>query len=113
MLREAVTQAAHTSADQGQPTGEEAQLQLEEMTNLGLPLGWTFAFTDRDPATHDDPRDFPSTPGGWLAKSVGLLLTGFAISQGSQIWFDLMNRLLNLRSAGAPSNAEEHKEKSK
>lgn len=113
MLREAVTQAAQASANQGQPTGEQAQQQLEQMTNLGLPLGWTFTFVDRDPATPDDPRALPSTSGAWIGKIVGLLLTGFAISQGSQIWFDLMNRLLNLRSAGVPSNAEEPKEKEK
>lgn len=107
MLREAVTQAAQTSADQGQPTGEQAQLQLEQMTNLGLPIGWSF---DVDPA---DLRAFPSTPGGWIAKAFGLLLTGFAISQGSQIWFDIMNRLLNLRSSNSQPVSEERSAKDK
>jgi len=107
MLREAVTQAAQTSADLGQPTGEQAREQLESLTNLGLPIGWAFNVDT------DDPRALPSTPGGWAGKVFGLVLTGFAISQGSQIWFDLMNRLLNLRSAGVPSNAEEPREKEK
>ncbi len=107
MLRDAVTQAAQTSADQGQPTGEQAQQQLEQMTNLGLPIGWSF---NVDPA---DLRAFPSTPGGWIAKVFGLLLTGFAISQGSQIWFDLMNRLLNLRSSNSQPASEERSAKDK
>ena len=107
MLREAVTQAAQTSADQGQPTSEQAQVQLEQMTNLGLPIGWAF---DVDSA---DPRAIPSTPGGWIVKVFGLLLTGFAISQGSQIWFDLMNRLLNLRSSAPQPASEEHSAKDK
>ena len=105
MLREAITQAAQTSADQGQPTGEQAQQQLDQLTTLGLPLGWSFNF---DPA---DPRAFPSTLDGWVAKVFGLLVTGLAISQGSQLWFDLMNRLLNLRSAGSQADSDKDKNK--
>lgn len=95
MLREAVLQSAQASANQEQiASGEQAQQQLESLTNLGLPIGWSLRI---NPA---DPRAIPFTPEGLIAKAVGLLLTGFAISQGSQIWFDLMNRLLNLKSTG-------------
>ena len=105
VLRESVSQAAVVYAEQGDTSNaEQAQQQL---LNLGLPIGWSFEFADRDPATPDDPRNFPSTPGSWLAKAIGLLLTGFAISQGSQIWFDLMNRLINLRSSGLKPESEE------
>ena len=107
MLREAVTQAAQTSANEGQPTGEQARLELQQMTNLGLPLGWSF---DAEPGSA---RAFPSTAGGWVAKSFGLLLTGLAISQGSQLWFDLMNRLLNLRSSRSQPDSEEQPAKNK
>jgi hypothetical protein len=108
MLRESISQAAQASANQGQPaTGEQSQQQLEQLMNLGLPIGWSF---DVDP---NNPRAFPSTAGGWISKSIGLLLTGFAISQGSQIWFDLMNRLLNLRSSGLQPASEEHPAKEK
>ncbi len=103
MLRESVLQAAQASASQEQlASGEQAQQQLETLTNLGLPIGWSFA---ADPA---DPRSLPFTLEGWIGKAAGLLLTGFAISQGSQIWFDLMNRLLNVRSSGLQPAAEEH-----
>lgn len=107
VLRESISQAAEASAQQGQPTGEQAQQQLEDLMNIGLPIGWAF---DGDP---DNPRAVPTDLGGWVSKSIGLLLTGFAISQGSQIWFDLMNRLLNLRSGGADSHPDESKEKEK
>lgn len=107
VLRESISQAAEASAQTGQPTGEQAQEQLEELMSIGLPIGWSF---DGNP---DDPRALPTDIGGWISKIIGLVLTGFAISQGSQIWFDLMNRLLNLRSAGVSSNAEEPKEKEK
>ena len=104
-LRESVSQAAVTYAQQG--NNANAEQAKQQLLNLNLPIGWSFRFADQDPSTIDNPRDFPSAPGGWVAKAIGLLLTGFAISQGSQIWFDLMNRLINLRSTGLKPEPEE------
>jgi hypothetical protein len=104
-LRESVSQAAMAYAEQGDTSNAEDA--KEQLLNLGLPIGWSFEFADHDPTTADDPRDFPSTTGGWIAKVIGLVLTGFAISQGSQLWFDLMNRLINLRSSDFKSESEE------
>jgi len=40
--------------------------------------------------------------GGWLIKFFGILITGLAAAQGSPFWFNLLNRLVNMRgSAGA------------
>ncbi len=105
VLCESVSQAAVVYAEQGDTAS--AQTAQQQLLNLGLPIGWSFAFADRDPTTTDNPRDFPSTPGGWVSKAIGLILTGFAISQGSQIWFDLMNRLINLRATGLKPEPEE------
>lgn len=122
ILRESITQAAETSARLGQPTSKEAQTQLKELMDIGLPIGWSFdkpeaagttETTGDIVVTPKDSRALPTDLTGWVSKIIGLLLTGFAISQGSQIWFDLMNRLLNLRSAGVSSHAEESKEKEK
>jgi len=101
VLRDSLSQAAEASAQQGAaPDSEQAQQQLEDLMDLGLPLGWAAA-------------SVPTTAGGWVSKSIGLLLTGFAISQGSQLWFDLMNRLINLRSSGLKPEDEEHPAKAK
>lgn len=35
-----------------------------------------------------------------LAKLVGLLLTAFALSLGAPFWFDTLNKIINIRSAG-------------
>jgi hypothetical protein len=45
---------------------------------------------------------------GWdiLVKIFGLLLTILALSQGSPFWFDLLQRLVNLRLAGNPPPAK-------
>jgi len=99
ILREAVTEAAVIYTEQGEDIkAKEAQQRL---TDLGLPIGWSLRYSDRDPETPDNPRDFPSSPGGWLTKVVGLFITGFAISQGSPIWFDLLNRMINFRGTGS------------
>jgi hypothetical protein len=120
ILRESLVQSAQTAASQGKPPEDkQAPQQWKSLMDLGLPLGWTLETvpvqpaTDTDAAAPLDPRLLPSTPGGWIGKIVGLLVTGFAISQGSQIWFDLMKRLLNVRSSALQPASEEQTAKDK
>lgn len=44
--------------------------------------------------------------GNWLLKIVGWLITAFAISLGAPFWFDLLNRLVDLRGAGRKPDSE-------
>ncbi len=78
-----VTQPADTTGAQT-PTVQESAAQLQA---LDLPLGWS---------KDDLPRDL----GGWLAKILGLFLTVIAVSQGAPFWFNLLNKLVNLRATG-------------
>jgi len=40
----------------------------------------------------------------WAERIIGWLLTILAVSLGAPFWFDVLNRFMNLRSAGnAPS----------
>ncbi|KAA3437709.1 hypothetical protein [Rufibacter hautae] len=39
-----------------------------------------------------------------LNSILGILITGFALSLGATFWFDLLNKLVNLRSAGKKPN---------
>jgi hypothetical protein len=66
--------------------------------SLGLPVGWIWATDDNI----GDPRRTPSGVDGWLIKLFGLLLTGFAVSQGSPFWFDLLNKFMVARSTVKP-----------
>ncbi len=98
VLRESVSNAAVAYAERGEEIkSKEAQQQLEQ---LGLPLGWSLELDDLDPGTPADPRDFPVTPWTWIVKVFGVLLTGFAISFGAPLWFDLLNRFVNMRGTG-------------
>jgi hypothetical protein len=36
----------------------------------------------------------------WLARLLGWMLTILAISLGAPFWFDMLNKLVNVRSAG-------------
>jgi hypothetical protein len=52
-----------------------------------------------------DPRRFPQGFTEWLVKLLGLLLTVAAASLGAPFWFDVLNKVMNIRASG-PSPAE-------
>ena len=58
----------------------------QAQTTLGL--GWS--------TEELDTLDFP----GWVLKIIGILLTTLAIYLGAPFWFDILNKFVNLRSAG-------------
>jgi hypothetical protein len=49
----------------------------------------------------------PTTPEGWWLKLIGLIITIAAISQGAPFWFDMLNRVTNLRAAGKPPQSSQ------
>jgi hypothetical protein len=69
-----------------------------ELKQLNLQLGWPDPSEDRPP--------FGATPWEWfmytLKKVVGIVITSFAVTQGAPFWFDLLNKVTNLRSSGKP-----------
>jgi len=75
---------------------------------LGVPMGWP-DWPWRWGAAYQDDEDprFPHSPGGIALKLAGLALTAVAIAQGSQFWFQLLNRFVNLRLTGQPPPKEE------
>jgi hypothetical protein len=96
-LREAVvaqaSKAQLPAASGDQSVGEAAravQQAIGSVTELGLPMGWT-----------SQARPAGSAP-AWLGAVVGWLLTAAALSLGAPFWFDLLNKVTNLRAGGAP-----------
>lgn len=67
------------------------QLQ-QRLKQLGLPIGWSLM--------PGDPREIPKDFLAWIAKILGLLFTAIAVSLGAPFWFDLLNKIVNLRSSG-------------
>jgi hypothetical protein len=94
----------------------------DQFLSLGLPLGWTFetaqtagpqacafvpgpgsvfGLSGKDGCIR--PTGTQASTNGWfwlLTKAGGLLITGVASAQGSSFWFDVLVKIVNIRSAG-------------
>lgn len=60
---------------------------ISGVQSLGIPVGW------------EDPRN-QFTKSNWPVKSFGLLLSAIAASLGAPFWFDILNKIISIRSAG-------------
>lgn len=71
----------------------ELQGDVSRLSGLGIPIGWTEELVDME-ATRA-PKD-----AGWaLNKLFGLLLTTLAALLGAPFWFDMLNKVMSIRSA--------------
>jgi hypothetical protein len=88
----------------GEPADASSRVaEILELTRQShLTLGWVLRKSDSDGSALDDPRRFPRDASKIAVKILGLLVTVLAISLGAPFWFDLLNRLVNLRSTGKP-----------
>lgn len=64
------------------------------ITGMSLPMGW-----QKDAVTQK--WIVPQTAGDFFSKFFGILITGFALSMGGVFWFDMLNKLVNLRGSGS------------
>lgn len=73
---------------------------IDVMQSAGFELGW---------------KGWPQGVAEWLAKVVGLLVTIFAVSLGGPFWFDILQRVMQVRSTGpkpaAPDKSDSPKSK--
>jgi hypothetical protein len=87
----------------GQQGAAAAPLSPDEKAALGSLLGWTR--DDLSRLSKVDPWKILSMIFGWL-------LTVIAVSMGAPFWFDLLNKLMNIRNAGGkPEKAETQPQK--
>lgn len=56
-----------------------------DLSSAGIQLGWTAA---------------PAGIGEWTSKFFGLLVSILAVSLGAPFWFDILNRVMQIRAAG-------------
>jgi len=109
-----------TSAD---PTTTITEIK-EQLSVLNIPFGWntvvfdtggrscylipfvpntTWGILTKDSAGNavcKHLNNLPMDTTGWLAKVIGLLITGVAAAQGAPFWFDILKKLINVRSTG-------------
>lgn len=63
----------------------------------GLPIGLRYLSQQRskiDPSLSDGGLQY------WLLRTLGMLFTALALSFGAPFWFDLLSKLINIRTAG-------------
>ena len=85
---------AGTPANPGAATASLQDVAEEVREANTPPVGWA-----------SDSKDIRSLPrGAWpiTFKIFGILMTSFAILMGAPFWFDLLNKIINLRLSGDP-----------
>lgn len=102
-LRDSLVAAAEEYARKGkgdEPAAPEQRVRQNaaQIRKLGLPLGWD---------SNDDRRVPSGAPYGqavfnWLMKIFGWFATAFAVSLGAPFWFDLLNKMMVIRSTVKP-----------
>lgn len=68
---------------------------LWAVKQLDLPLGWELS-------TGNGPTEIPNDLLAILTKLLGLALTIGAVMLGAPFWFDLLSKIMRVRSTGAP-----------
>jgi hypothetical protein len=99
-LKEIVSmaEAYAKKSDLGIQSGGTVEQQWEQVNNLindeinqaksPLGLGW-------------HPEELQGmTPSDWVIKALGWIVTALAVSLGAPFWFDLLKKLVNIRSSG-------------
>ena len=92
---------AQAQAVQQAPASAEANAEerldasLDRLKELPLPLGWSNGFP---PAKWQE-------PGGWtlfFSALLGWIITGLALTLGAPFWFDVLNKIMVIRSTVKP-----------
>jgi cell division septation protein DedD len=125
-------QAAENDAEQQASLALEKINNIRGQINkLGLPIGWisrpvkpektdekykdlkepelTKEYTkdlqqyEKDLKAYSvDARRLPNDGYGWFLKVLGIIITALAVSQGAPFWFDLLNKIIVIRSTIKP-----------
>jgi hypothetical protein len=95
-VRAAVVSQAEAATEQN---SGESDLG-ETVRELDVPLGWDFSLGD-------EPNQVPDDVLSVVAKLLGLALTVGALTLGASFWFDLLSKIMRVRSSGAPPPATE------
>jgi hypothetical protein len=89
-LRQTIVAQAENIKPEDSASIADTKAKLEA---LSLPVGW-------------NQKKIPQSSWAWAIKGLGIFLTGAAASLGSPFWFDILNRMLGLKSKEEPKKAE-------
>ena len=94
--REAMVARAQSAAANPEFANRATYQSIQtELESLKLPIGWDQPLPQR-PGSNGQPTT------DWLKVIVGLLITAFATTLGAPFWFDLLNKVMVVRSTVKP-----------
>lgn len=99
-VRQALVAQAESTAKRSDSTQDDLVQIQKQLARTSLPIGW---------AQPDDrlvPSDAGFAPYAWhtfVAPALGWLLTAFAVTLGAPFWFDVLNKIMTLRSSIKPT----------
>lgn len=96
------TPAAAAAAGQGQAAPQrdrQADISCAQhrIRQLGYPIGWT-----DERIVWPNEKGFGSAVHNWLRRVPGWLVTALAITLGAPFWFDILNKIMVIRSTVKP-----------
>jgi len=83
--------------------------RVQELDKMGLPIGFSCLNPLMQGVATRGVKQLVSEcyaqakkqdSGAWVLKLIGWLITGLAVALGAPFWFDLLNKLVNLRGSG-------------
>lgn len=97
---------APAEAPEFEAAGAKFDQAMNDIHGLAIPLGWG------DPTKADDKREpvpsFAQLGDTIATHGLGWLLTALAITMGAPFWFDMLNKVISIRSSGkAPEGKRE------
>lgn len=113
-LREAIVAEAKgykNPATDNASDNEKLVKNVKTLDELGLPIGWGWAsyFNDGKDAVRNykavptfDTDHFWNSLGSWFLKAFGWFITGMAVSLGAPFWFDMLSKIMVIRSTVKP-----------
>jgi hypothetical protein len=81
-LRQTIVAQAENIDPEGSASIADTKARLEE---LSLPVGW-------------NQQKIPKDAWSWAIKTLGIFITGVAASLGAPFWFDILNKMLGIKS---------------
>jgi hypothetical protein len=100
-LRDAIVATASQIDPGEQELAKELSKLQTELLGTGI-VGWLPRSDD-----YVDSREFPTSAEDVFLKVAGLLLTAGLVSLGAPFWFDILNKVSNIRATGPPPATED------
>ena len=101
-----------TGTDTTTASIHEIKKNINGLLELGLPIGWSWKSSLNPNAEYSNLNAIPkfnwqSDPQGsslnWFLKMLGWFITGIAVSLGAPFWFDILNKIMVVRSTVKPN----------